>query len=86
VPFGHYEATCAECRRRAQGGADILRIGDLIEHEQDAIGFDLVERHRGKWLDLEHNALMHGVRAEEPVEIFGARLFRRHAPFGEERS
>jgi hypothetical protein len=85
VPLGQDEAACAESRRRAQCGADILRVGDLIEHEQNTVGLHLVEPEWRQWLSLEGNTLMHGVRSEHPVEISWARLLWRHAALGEER-
>ena len=72
VPLGHDEAGGAEGGGGAQRGADILRVGHLIEHEQHAAGVDVVERDRGQRLGFERNALMHRVGAEQPVEILAA--------------
>ena len=36
VAFGHDDGVDAEGRRRTQNRADIMRIGDLVEHENDA--------------------------------------------------
>ena len=84
VPLGQDEAACAESRRRAQSGADILRVGDLIEHEQNTVGLHLVESEWRQWLSLEGNTLMHGIRSEHLVKISWARLLWRHAALGEE--
>jgi hypothetical protein len=43
VPLGEHEAGSAKGRCRAQRGADILRVCDLIEHEQHAAGIDVVQ-------------------------------------------
>ena len=69
VPLGQNETRCAEGGGRAEHGADIMRIGDLIEHDEDAIGIDLVEPDGRQLLDLERDSLMHLVGAEQPVEI-----------------
>ena len=55
-------------------GADILRVGDLVEHEQDALGAHIFELDRGQGLRLEHDALMHRVRSEQPVELLRQRV------------
>ena len=44
-------ARCHHCRHRetrggAQDGADIVRIGDLVEHQHDALGRQILERAR----------------------------------------
>jgi hypothetical protein len=83
VPLGHDEARSAERGSRAQGGADILRIRHLIEHEKQARGIDVFERERGKRLGLEDDALMDGIGAEKAVEVFGARGLRRKPSPGE---
>ena len=69
VPLGQTEARCAEGGGRAERGADIMRVGDLIEHDEDAIGIGLVEPDGRQLLDLERDSLMHLVGAEQPVEI-----------------
>lgn len=69
VPLGQNETRCAEGGGRAEYGADIMRIGDLIEHDEDAIGIGLVEPDGRQLLDLERDSLMHLVGAEQPVEI-----------------
>jgi hypothetical protein len=38
----------AKRRRRAQNGADIVRIGNLVEHQHDAGGGQIGKRRRGQ--------------------------------------
>ena len=74
VPVLNDDAACAEGERRAKDGADILRIGQLVQHDEDAarrmgqiVQFDALQR-----LDLEHHALMHGTgrqQARQPVGL-----------------
>jgi hypothetical protein len=75
VPLGHDETRSAERRGRAQGGADILRIRHLIEHEKEGGGIDVLERERRERFGIEDDALMDRVGAEKPVEVFGASGF-----------
>ena len=74
VPLRQHDTCRAEGRGRAQHGADILRVRDLIEHEQDALGAYVVEFDRRQGLGLEHDALMHGVGSEQPVELLRQRV------------
>ena len=68
----HDETGGAEHGGRAQDGADVVRIGDLIEHDErpclgalgEFLNVGLFER-----LGFEHDALVHGVLAEQAVEI-----------------
>jgi hypothetical protein len=69
---GHGEAACAENRGRPQDGADVVRIGYLVEYDQGTtigglsevapVGF-------GQGLRFERRSLMDGVGAEETIEI-----------------
>ena len=63
MPFGHDQAGGVEGGGGAQCGADILRVGDLIEHQHYALGVDIVEGDRGQRLGFERDALMHRVGA-----------------------
>ncbi len=63
-----------------------MRIGDLIEHEQDAVLVDIVQRDGGQGLGLEQHALMHRVGAKQPVEILGRHGLRLESALGEERA
>ena len=83
MPLGQNETRSAERRGRAQGGADILRIRHLIEHEKQAAGIDVVERERGQGLGIEDDALMDRVGAEKPVEVLGACRLGGDPPLGE---
>ena len=53
-----------EARRRAQDRADIVRVGDLVEHEHDPGGFELVELGRGQGVGFRQQSVVHGVRPE----------------------
>ena len=63
----------AERRRRAQDRADIMRIGDLVEHQQHpalrGFGQQVAEPHVLEWLDLDHYALVRRVGGDHPAEI-----------------
>ena len=69
---GMTDAGGPESSGRAQHGADILRVGDLIEHKQNAFGRAHLRARPGQGLGLEHHALMHGVGSEQPVELLGS--------------
>ena len=75
MPLRQHDARRPEGSGGAQYGADILRVGDLVEHEQDALGAYIVEFDRGQGLGLEHDALVHGVRSEQPVELLRQCVF-----------
>ena len=61
-----------------------MRVGHLIEHEQDAVRIDIIQRDEGQGLGLEHYALMHRVGAQQPVEILRRYQLRFQPAFGEE--
>src|SRR5437879_3286087 len=65
----------AERRRRAQDRADIVRVADLVEHDDDRAAlcyFDraehILEIGAVERLDLERPALVHGAVRQQPVE------------------
>ena len=60
MPLRQHDACGPESSGRAQHGADILRVGDLIEHKKEALG-RTSSSSIGEGLGLEHDALMHGV-------------------------
>ena len=68
-----------ERRRRAQDRADIVRIGDLVEHQHDAFLRQRIDIRRGQGIGLGQQALMHGVRTEPLVDQARPHDFRRHA-------
>ena len=74
MPLRHDHAGSPEGSGRAQHGADILRVGNLIEHKQNAFGRHVLKLDRWQELSLEHHALMHGVRSEQPVELSRQRI------------
>ena len=55
-------------RRRAQDRADIVRIGDLVEHQHDAFLGQRIDIGRGQGLGLRQQPLVHGVGAEPLVD------------------
>ncbi len=56
-----------------------MRIGDLIEHDENAVGVDLVEADGRQLLDLERDPLMHRVGPEQPIEIARGGVLDAHA-------
>ena len=61
----------------AQDGADIVRVGDLVEHDDEARVREVVEGVGGERRHLDGDALMHRLAAEQAVERRGRGLFRR---------
>ena len=53
---------------RAQNGADIVRVGDLIEYQYDAVGFEFGHSGSGEGVGLRQQALMDGVRPKAGVD------------------
>src|SRR6185295_6531876 len=53
---------------RAQNGADIVRVGDLIEYQYDAVGFEFGHSGSGEGVGLRQEALMDGVRPKAGVD------------------
>jgi hypothetical protein len=64
---------------RAQDGADIVRIGDLVEHQHDAVLGQAVQIRRFQRLDLGQEALMHGIGPQTAVDLVRPHQNRRHA-------
>ena len=72
VPGGDDDGLDRKRRGRAQDGADIVRVGDLVEHQHDALLRQRVDVGRGQRIDLGQQPLMHGVGAEPLVDGAGA--------------
>ncbi len=53
-----------EGRRGAQNRADIMRIGDLVEHQHDAAVRQILDVGRGQGIGLGEQPLMHRVGRE----------------------
>ncbi|GFO83070.1 MAG: hypothetical protein A49_26970 [Methyloceanibacter sp.] len=68
VALGHDQPRRAEGGRRAERGAHIVGIGNLIQHEQRSREVELIQGERIERPRLQKNALMHRVRAELPVQ------------------
>ncbi|MGY4489019.1 hypothetical protein ACVWWR_008210 [Bradyrhizobium sp. LM3.2] len=60
-----------EGRSRAQDGADIVRIGDLVEHQHDAVLLQILDVGRGQGIGLGEQALVHRVGRQQPVDLLG---------------
>ena len=74
MPARHDEAGRAEHRRRAQDGADVVRVGHLVEQDDGPAAAHLREvgeRGLRQGLGLDQGALVHGVGAEPAVEVPG---------------
>jgi len=65
--------------RRAQDRPDIMRIGDLVEHQHDALKRQSIDIRRGQGIGLGQQALMHGIRTEPLVDQARPHDFRGHA-------
>jgi hypothetical protein len=71
----HDEAARAEDRRRAEDGADVMRVGHLVENDEGpAVGGlrQILPVWLGEGLGFESGALMDSVGAEQLVEVAGA--------------
>ena len=72
MAMGHHEAAGAEHGGRSEDRADVVRVCDLIEHDQrPAIGNarQFVPVWLGQWFRFERDALMDGVGTEEAIEV-----------------
>ena len=71
----------AERRGRAQDGADVARVGDLVEHDQRPGPFQrLLQAGRGQRIGEQRGALVGDVAAEQVVEPAALDLLGRHRP------
>ena len=61
----------AEGQRRAEDRADIVRVGDLVEDDDEAGFAERLDRERIERRDLDRDPLVHGLGAEQPVEVSG---------------
>ena len=64
---------CSERRGGAQDRADVMGVGDLIEHEQDGllggVGDQFIEPDVLKRLDFDNYALVRGIAGDEPPKV-----------------
>jgi hypothetical protein len=72
-------ALTANAAAERRNRADIVRIGDLVEHQHDALLRQRIDVRRGQRIGLGQQALMHGVRTKPPVDHIGPHDFRGHA-------
>ena len=56
-------------RRRADDRADVVRIGDLVENEDQRLGPERVDGRGGQGIGFEVKPLVHGVRFEKAVDF-----------------
>lgn len=84
VAPGHDQASAAEYCRRAQNGADVMRVGDLIEDHERAPGDSVlqqrIERRLRQVFGFEREALMDRVGAQHLVELARGYELRRYPP------
>ncbi len=69
VAHGGYDGARVKGNRRAHDGADIVRIGDLIEHEQERAVFQRFQPANGEGARFQHDALMDRLGPEDLVDI-----------------
>ena len=69
MPGGGDDRLHGERGRRAQDRADIVRIGDLVEHQHDAVLGQGVDSRHLQRIGLGQHALMHRVRPELAVDL-----------------
>ncbi len=79
----HDDGRDAEGGCRAQDGADIVRIGNLVEHQHDAAALggdqDIGDIALGQGLALQGRALMHGPGRKQPADRVRIGDFVGHA-------
>ena len=77
VPCGGDDGRDGERCCGAQNRPDIVRIGDLIEHEHNTGGGQILERGSGEGIGFGEEALMHGVGRQPRRDGVGAYQLRR---------
>ena len=79
MPRGGDDRLHGERRRRAHDRADIVRIGDLVEHQHHAFERERLDVGRGQGIGLRKQALVHGIGPEPRVDLARAHHLRRDA-------
>ena len=69
MPRGHDERVGTEGRRGPHDRADIMRVGDLVEEQDQPSPRQVGEPKIGERLGFDQHALMDGVFSEQPVEV-----------------
>jgi hypothetical protein len=77
VPRGRDDGLDGKGRRRAHDRADIVRIGDLVEHQHHAFLGERLDIRCGQGIGLGQKALMHGVRPKPRVDLARPHHLRR---------
>jgi len=88
VALGHDQTRCTEYSSRAQNGADVVRIGHLIEDDERSGGAagavnEVGETGLGQRSRFGHDALMHRIGTKNAVQILGADALGCEAPVGD---
>ena len=76
---GRHDGVHGEGGGRAHDGADIVRIGDLVERQDERARRQRLERRRGQRIGFEIEPLMHGVRLDETADVAGPHELRPEA-------
>ena len=66
VPLRGDDGGGGKGRGRAEDGADIMRVGDLVEHQHNALRRQIVDGRGGQRIGFEIEALVHGV-GQQPL-------------------
>jgi elongation factor Tu len=82
VALGGDKGTGSECHCRAHDGADIVRIGDLIEDHYKRRAAEIGEGACGQWPGFQQHALMNRIVAQQPVDLLGCDEFEREGKSG----
>ena len=83
MTLGGDQRAGAEGHRRAYDRADIVRIGDLVEHDDETGVAERVERFWRQRLRLDDDALMNRLAAGELVDVPGFHKLSREEQGGE---
>ena len=75
MPFGDDEAVDREGRGGAQDRPDVVRIGDLVEDENEPVGRQLGNVDRLQRTRFEQHALVHGVARQSPAISSASAIF-----------
>ena len=69
MAFGEDNRINSEGRSGADDRADIVRVGDLIEHEDKALFGQILKRERRQGLGFNREALMNSALRQEPIKL-----------------
>jgi uncharacterized membrane protein len=90
VTGGRHQGLDRKCRSRSQDGSDIVRVGDLVEHQQQSRSGDVLDGGRRQRLSLGVKALVHRLGTGEGDDYVRADNFdlqrKRHGILGQPAS